>query len=698
MKKIILKLLFCASSLNLFAQYQPWRIPPSEDYLAVEPFSEELARVQKSVKKERRWFFMDKEGKLSTDHYAEAYSVSNGLAAVFNGKDWQFRKKNGDLLEGNYEEAFDFYAGGAVVQQEGKWGVIDLEGKTILDFKYDHLRPFANQRAGAKQGDKVLIINLLGNTIGSLNAGTYVHVFSEGMAAITNPKGDFAYIDTTGKEVILFQKGRKCASSFGNGFAAVSDTLPHLTFINREGKRVFSFKNGTNYKKNKSDPYDIYQHQFKDGYAAVRQGKWGFIDTSGKTVIPYEYDAVTPFSEGFAAVEKDGKWLYINEYNTVIQSGDFSAAKPCTEDAAWVKTKDGWGFLSIAEKLEVIWDLSATTSENKAKIKIDATYGLDSMELFCNGKRIQKHDFTAHSVFKHEEGIPLDTGKLLLECTAWANGKKQKTECILYHTKDPIRPTELTYSAVLIGNDGYKGWSPLGQQPIRDADSLASILYQWYQFKNIQILHDASLKQMKHTLQALTARTNPNERILVFYAGHGAEAVSAKSSAFLVPVDAKGNDTKTYFSAPSFVKYVNQLVAKHVLCIVDACYAGSFAIDDLNFESGAGNRPGDNRGSGTQEISNRPKPSNNTLITAETLVSRQVMTSGQKIPVPNASVFINYLFKNLLENKDNLLRANTLFNRFNEQVSKEENQLVPQFGRLGNSGHDGGDFVFRKKI
>ena len=39
--------------------------------------------------------------------------------------------------------------------------------------------------------------------------------------------------------------------------------------------------------------------------------KWGYIDKTGKEVIPIEFDYVSDFSEGLAAVEKNGKYRYI---------------------------------------------------------------------------------------------------------------------------------------------------------------------------------------------------------------------------------------------------------------------------------------------------------------------------------------------------------------------------------------------------
>jgi hypothetical protein len=48
--------------------------------------------------------------------------------------------------------------------------------------------------------------------------------------------------------------------------------------------------------------------------AGIRKDeKWGFIDKTGKEVIPCIYDCAHPFSEGLASVGKDGGWKYIDK-------------------------------------------------------------------------------------------------------------------------------------------------------------------------------------------------------------------------------------------------------------------------------------------------------------------------------------------------------------------------------------------------
>jgi hypothetical protein len=50
------------------------------------------------------------------------------------------------------------------------------------------------------------------------------------------------------------------------------------------------------------------------GLAGVKKdGKWGFIDNSGTTKIPFKYEEAGFFSEGLAFVELNGKYGFINK-------------------------------------------------------------------------------------------------------------------------------------------------------------------------------------------------------------------------------------------------------------------------------------------------------------------------------------------------------------------------------------------------
>lgn len=58
--------------------------------------------------------------------------------------------------------------------------------------------------------------------------------------------------------------------------------------------------------------WDAFSTEFSDGLAPVEKNKKaGFVDTSGRLVIPVVYDYAFTFSQGEVLVKKDGKWIVI---------------------------------------------------------------------------------------------------------------------------------------------------------------------------------------------------------------------------------------------------------------------------------------------------------------------------------------------------------------------------------------------------
>ena len=70
-----------------------------------------------------------------------------------------------------------------------------------------------------------------------------------------------------------------------------------------------------NYKEEIVIPclYDDVNLFEKDSITGVKVGdKWGFINRTGKVLIPFQFDKADNFYEGLAAVKKDGLWGFID--------------------------------------------------------------------------------------------------------------------------------------------------------------------------------------------------------------------------------------------------------------------------------------------------------------------------------------------------------------------------------------------------
>ena len=69
------------------------------------------------------------------------------------------------------------------------------------------------------------------------------------------------------------------------------------------------------------------------------------------------------------------------------------------------------------------------------------------------------------------------------------------------------------------------------------------------------------------------------------------------------------------------------------------------------------------------------------------------MTSGTLKEVPDQSVFVKYLIRELKENESRLLPSEALFGNFKTAVLNNSPN-VPQYGTIQNVGDEGGDFIF----
>ena len=321
-----------------------------------------------------------------------------------------------EAIAPKYEDAGTFNNGLAPVKQNGKWGYIDTDGKTVIPFQYDIAGLFSEGFALVGNEvemdpyydpDEPLSAYELGfvDTKGNYTpficpdqydwkTDDYVTgpiqyvtgdsmlsndmVFHNGHITLSRPDeptnylydttgsivelplpeddwwsyslgwqltenilivgdwviegGDQKYLDlTTGK--IIQIGGSKyeeyCLPDlrpFNQGLAMVKmrqwndDTQQYEGLwgaINTKGQFVIE-PAYTNFRVN--DIYGAYEVFGVTGLAMVENtaGKWGAIDKSGKTVIPFNYEHLYTYSFGLLAFQQNGKWGYLDEDLNVV--------------------------------------------------------------------------------------------------------------------------------------------------------------------------------------------------------------------------------------------------------------------------------------------------------------------------------------------------------------------------------------------
>lgn len=110
---------------------------------------------------------------------------------------------------------------------------------------------------------------------------------------------------------------------------------------------MFGFKDKKNSALITALTYDM-AYNFNDGLAkVVRDGKAGFIDTTGQEVIPLTFPYISSFSDERARFEAtNGKWGFVDRQGKVAIVPVYDLATSFSEGLAMVEKNGRKGFIN----------------------------------------------------------------------------------------------------------------------------------------------------------------------------------------------------------------------------------------------------------------------------------------------------------------------------------------------------------------
>jgi hypothetical protein len=154
---------------------------------------------------------------------------------------------------------------------------------------------------------------------------------------------------------------------FSNGYhcpqAYIDENLKVLYKESKDpliSERIFEYKNGLG-KIRYSGKFGFIDHtgkvvipdtfdkaeDFNEGLAQVQvKGKWGYINTKGQIVIEPKYKTSHRFSCGLAAFDDNGKHGYINQEGKIIIPAIYDRVSHFKDNKAWVLYKGKWGYIN----------------------------------------------------------------------------------------------------------------------------------------------------------------------------------------------------------------------------------------------------------------------------------------------------------------------------------------------------------------
>lgn len=167
-----------------------------------------------------------------------------------------------------------------IVERDSKSGIIDSNGKSVIELKYDSISRINETDILQMETNKnIALYNLNMKEIVSMDNAIVKEVKDEKAYILLYSDTDFKYLDK-------------------NGNILTSQNL---------------FENNPLFAKNIN-------------------GKWGFVDKEGNLKVQNDYELVTDFNKyGFAGIKKDGKWGSINQNGEIVQEPTYDLKRNIPE-------------------------------------------------------------------------------------------------------------------------------------------------------------------------------------------------------------------------------------------------------------------------------------------------------------------------------------------------------------------------------
>ena len=351
-------------------------------YNSVSNFSEGLAVV--CDKETDLYGFIDRKGNeiIPCQYYDVSGAFSEGIAVVYkSSEEWSLIDKKGQEIasfDGQYRPGFHigFHDGMMAIfnPKDEKEGYIDKTGKVVIPAELDMMMCNGPISVSFNDGlcrrydydsQKSIFIDKTGNKVFECEGNA--EDFSEGLAVVSRCSSDnddfvcrSGFVDKTGFEAIPFTF--KHAGRFVDGLCW-AETENACGFINRDGK----FELTGDYKTLVLDEGIECGNSplcptFSEGLAWVcnKDGKFGYIDKTGKVIIPFRYEACYDdeselyyqqpcydFHDGLARIcdKTTEKYGYIDREGNEVFPCQFGYAEDIKEGVAIVERDGQYGFI-----------------------------------------------------------------------------------------------------------------------------------------------------------------------------------------------------------------------------------------------------------------------------------------------------------------------------------------------------------------
>ena len=288
----------------------------------------------------RPYTLIDSKGKTVKiiDDCKNIYSFSGGLAGYQSKENdlYGFVDMKGNKIGKAEYTGFNGFQNGfsrviKKINGASKSGYIDTKGKIIIPFIYDVATSFEDGWAVVSKDSQFYFVDPSGNEKPTPRKYDKLVAFRSGFAMGTiedsSKKNTYYYINKNLKEAFSIEAKQ------GYNFQE------NIAVINRTGVYELMDTKGNPYK----ELTDIEVVKFpKEGLLGVRKDKkWGFIDKTGKQVVPFLYEDCDSYVGNYAKIKQDDKWGIIDKTGKVIIAPKYDNIVP-NEEGIFIYYQDSY--------------------------------------------------------------------------------------------------------------------------------------------------------------------------------------------------------------------------------------------------------------------------------------------------------------------------------------------------------------------
>ncbi len=355
---------------------QTWAVEPEYDSIGY--FYNGLASIHKNGK---AGYIQDNGQVLIPLIYDGAEPFNRPIAAVKKGDKWGYINAAMQMMiPFDYDKAEAFWGPVAAVNKQGKWGFIRPNGKVIVPIEYDNFWHYEGGYMKVQRNGMWGLYDTTGTQVlpTEYEAVKYPTVFmapvkKNGLWGCFDLLNDTLIVPYKYTEMSRFYEGR-CYVCVEGGL--VDEKCGYIDYSGREVIPISNFA----------------AHDFHSGVARVRRkGRYGYIDKQGKFILPIKFSVAADFKNGVAEVRDSvGQFMGSTEYLWGLIDTDgmwvvkptFTEVRSFSEGYLGVKYKGRWGFIDATGKFAIPplydWIEKDFNAQGYAQVKIIQN-GVDSV-------------------------------------------------------------------------------------------------------------------------------------------------------------------------------------------------------------------------------------------------------------------------------------------------------------------------------